>query len=111
VNTSNWQNNLLQLTVEPSTGLDMAPGQTPASRVYGARVAPAQAVGTLLFWGMANASNPSVAGNITGDIYVVTNHGGVVSFPVLGRAVDPGAPGDAPQAAGIRFARRMPAER
>jgi hypothetical protein len=75
---------LLQLTMEPTSGLSMT---GTGAQVFGARVAPAQAIGSLLFWRLHNTATGTA--NIVGDIYIVANHLGVASFPTLSRAVEP----------------------
>lgn len=58
------------------------------AKVFGGRIGDTEPIGTLLFWQMENdtASRQS----ITGDLYVVPNHRGTVSFPSVDRTVATG---------------------
>lgn len=76
---------LYKLTVAPATGLNTGNSGTTA-RVFGAQIADAQPMGSLLFWQVKN--NIASAQSITGDLYVVPNHTGTMMLGRLGRVMD-----------------------
>jgi hypothetical protein len=61
------------------------------ARVYGARLDPNQAMGTILFWEVANSGSP---GMLVGDIYLVPNHMGSITLPKFSRTVGDSDQGD-----------------
>ncbi len=85
----NFSNNpaqyLLPLVVEPATGLQMT---GTGAQVFGARIAPAQAMGSLLFWQLKNTGGSTAI--VVGDIYVVPNHQGTMTLTDVRRTVDLG---------------------
>ncbi len=82
VTSNNAAATLLPLAVQPLTGLEMT---STGAKVFGARIDPSQAMGTVLFWEVAN----TVAGGVlVGDIYLVANHQGAVANPRFARTVD-----------------------
>lgn len=95
VNVNNAGATLLNLAVEPTAGLQIT-GTGP--QVFGARIAPAQAMGSMLFWEMKNTV---AAGVLVGDLYVVPNHAGSATVSRLGRTVD-GASNEAPALVSLR---------
>ncbi len=85
----NFSNNpaqyLLPLTLQPATGLQMT---GTGAQVFGARLAPEQAVGSLLFWQLKNTGGAQSV--IVGDIYVVPNHAGSMMLTEVRRTIDAG---------------------
>lgn len=60
-----------------------------SAKVFGWRINDVDPIGTLLFWQMENAD--ASRQSITGDLYVVPNHRGTVSFPGVDRTVATGS--------------------
>lgn len=83
ITSSNASQYLLQLTLEPSGGLQMT---STTAKVFGARLKDDQPMGSLLFWEMKNSSGATY--NIVADLYVVPNHIGMATMPRVGRMVD-----------------------
>jgi hypothetical protein len=88
ITANNAAATLLPLTVQPLSGLEMT---GTGARVYGARLDPNQAMGTILFWEVANSGSP---GRLVGDIYLVPNHMGSITLPKFSRTVGDSDQGD-----------------
>lgn len=84
IDPNNASQSLLQIALEPATGLQMS---GTAAQVFGARSRADNPMGTLLFWQMKNTGT---TGSIVGDLYVVPNHIGALSSPSLARFVELG---------------------
>lgn len=82
IETNNAASQLYPLAMAPTAGLQMTTG---GAQVFGAKVAPDQPMGTLLFWEMKNTT---AAGTIVGDIFVVPNFTGTMASAQISRTVD-----------------------
>ena len=91
IDANNIQALLYPLALEPAAGLTMT-GTT--AKVFGARIAPNQPMGSLLFWEMENTM---ASGTLIGDIYVVPNFAGSTAQPSITRAVEVAAGGGSGQ--------------
>jgi len=98
ITASNAAASLLSLEVQPSNGLSMT---GTGAQVFGARIDPSQAMGSLLFWQVAKTSG---AGLLVGDLYLVPNHAGSMTSPRFGRTVN-GPSNEGPTHAARRAAR------
>jgi hypothetical protein len=76
---------LYELTLDPAIGLNMSSFGT-GPRVFAARIKPDQPVGTLLYWQMENLV--AAPHSVMGDILLVPNHIGTMTFPGFARTTD-----------------------
>lgn len=65
------------------------------AKVFGARIAPTEPMGSVLFWEMKHTGT---AGTLVGDIYVVPNYVGTTAHAQISRTVDLGSDGGQPSA-------------